>query len=552
ESKQTRKVLYTAFDRLERETKRADAAESRIEEMIQRVTAINDGRLAAQQEAVRANEELRLYKLQLENAQKEILRAQDVLKAIEYQRDEAEAAGAAARTEARRLTEARLVQLAREEGRRLGFEEGIRRGRRMGYQEGHSTGLDDGRSEMRDVATVTLDRLLEDTEEQVGVLDYPSPLPPSAVSRTAPNVHRVETSVHSSRGNERHSSRSRRDSSDTISRASSLRHVPEHVVLPTTTAPWPAPPTGPPFSRPVSVHNSPPSVRHAEIRVPPEGYIPTADNHHDISLPPPHELHRNIPSPTPSQQTTGPPDRGRTRDYTYDNFPPPRRGSPDDSLTSAKQSATSTISLLEIVGLPSNSKRRDRSQGLSVIHEDASMRSERMTERSQTAASTSQAERHSVRTMGSSETLRQDRNAKQQLADELRYSNPSEPEAWRHYAAQRVCFQRILLVDVAYSWFVYLSWTQSNSQASSSGPPRHRPFNVTVPTPLSPPRGVQQMEPSRHRRTQSMSERQGRAETRSQYGEDHRRPLSSDSSVPEINVEPPVTTFHTLTLLRIH
>ncbi|KAF9226946.1 hypothetical protein BS17DRAFT_516261 [Gyrodon lividus] len=545
ESKQTRKVLYTAFDRLEHETKRADAAEARIEGAIERAKAINDARLGAQQEAIRAQEELRLYKLQLHNAQMEISRAQEVLKAIEAQRDEAETAAADARSRARRLNEERLIELAREQGRRLGFEEGIRRGRTMGYGEGHSAGLDYGRSEMREVAATALDRLFEgdgDTEEQGGIPENPTPVPPPSVSRPAPEVHRVGTSVPSSLENYQHSSRSRRDSSGSVSRASTLRRVPDPVIVPATTVvesrivpppgittpistaasqmsrpqqqpqPWPAPSTEPPFSRPTSVQNSAPSVRQAEINIPPDGYIPVADGNHNISLPPPHELHRNIPSPTPSQQTTGPPpERVRSRDYIYDNYPPPRRGSPDDSLASTKQSATSTISQLEIVGLPSNSRRHDRSRGLSVIPEDASTRSDRMTEYSQTIASTSQAGRHSFREMESSETLRRDRQAKQQLADELRYSDPSEPEGWRRYAAER-------------------------SQASSSGPPRHRPSHVTVPTPLSPPRVVQQMDPSRHRRTKSMSERQGRPETSTA---DQRRPLSSDSSVPEINVEPP-------------
>ncbi|KAF8839292.1 hypothetical protein BDN67DRAFT_1070139 [Paxillus ammoniavirescens] len=545
ESKQTRKVLYTAFDRLEHETRRADAAEARIEETIERAKSINEARIVAQQETIRAQEELKLYKLQLENAQREISRAQDILKAIEAQRDEAEISAADARSRARRLNEERLIELAREQGRRLGFEEGIRRGRTMGFGEGHSTGLDDGRSEMRDAAATALDRLLEereDTDEQVEITANPIPVPAPSVSRAAPEVHRVETSSRSSLENQRHSSRSRRDSSDSVSRASTVRRVPDPVVLPatsmldsrivpppgTTTSvptassqasrprqepqPWPAPPTEPPFCRPVSVQNSAPSVHHGEIHVPPDGYIPVADQNRNISLPPPHELNRNIPSPTPSQQTTEPPpQRVRSRDHVYDNFSMPRRGSPDGSLASTKQSAASTISQLEIVGLPSGGKRRDHSQGLSVIHEDASMRSERMTEYSQTVASTSQAGRHSFRERESSETLRRDRKANQQLADELRYSDPMEPEEWRRYAAER-----------------------THSQASNSGPPRPRPSHVTVPTPLSPPRVVQRMDPSRHRRAKSMSERQGREST-----VDSRRPLSSDSSVPEISVEPP-------------
>jgi hypothetical protein len=460
ESKQTRKILYTAFGRLEHETKRADAAEARIEETIQQARAINEARLAALQQAGRAQDELKLYKLQLDNAQKEILRAQDVLKAIEAQRDEAEAAVVSARSKARRLNEERLIESAREEGRRLGFEEGVRRGRRMGYREAYQPEIDDPRDDMREVATVLVDRLLEgrDEPEEIEVLGEPTPIPPPTTSRTTPEVHRIETPVNSSLENQRHSSRSRRDRSD-----STLRRAPDPVILSTPTRiipagvssvptitsqtsrpqslsqPWAGPPTEPLFSRPTSSRNSPPSRRHSDV--PPDGYIPMADANHNISLPPPHGLQRTIPSPTHSQRTLGPAsERGRSRDYMYDNYPPPRRGSPDESLASAKQSATSTISQLDIVGLPTGARHRDRSQGLSVIHEDASMRSERMTDYSQTIASTSQAGRNSFPEMRSSETLRRDRKEKQRLADELRYSDPSEAEQWRRQS-DSVCAQ---------------------------------------------------------------------------------------------------------------
>ncbi|KAG6373888.1 hypothetical protein JVT61DRAFT_6041 [Boletus reticuloceps] len=538
ESKQTRKVLYTAFDRLEHETRRAEGAEARIEETIQRARAINEARISAEQRTVRAQEELKLYKLQLDNAQKEILRAQDVLKAIEAQRDEAEAAAVSARSRARRLNEERMIELAREEGRRLGFEEGVRRGRRMGYRT-YETAIDDRRDDVRDVAAEVVDRLLEapDEPEQIEVLQQPTPIPPPSLPRTPPEVHRIETPINSSLENHRHSSHGGRDSSDTASRGT-LRRAHDPVIppapsltelrinpngipsIPTLNSqssrprsgfqPWGGPPTDPPFSRPTSTRNSP---RRSEIHVLPDNYIPTADANHQISLPPPHELHRIIPSPTPSQQTLGQaPERGKGRDYMYDNYPPPRRGSPDDSLASGKQSSASTISQLDIVGLPPSARHRERSHGgLSVIHEDASNRSDRMSDYSQTVASTPQAGRDAFAGMRSSESLHRDRKAKQRLADELRYSDPSQAERWRQQS------------------------DGSRSQQPREGPSTRRlPSHVTVPTPLSPPR-VQQPDA---RPRWSTSEHQGRPKTRS-GPRDRRRPLSSDSSVPEINVEPP-------------
>ncbi|KAF8555447.1 hypothetical protein OG21DRAFT_1496293 [Imleria badia] len=86
-------------------------------------------------ELARLREELKLYKLQLDNAQKEIFRAQDIIDRVESQRNEAEAEAARARTKARKLREEMLVMLAREEGRR-GYQEQLSMGRRIGYDEG--------------------------------------------------------------------------------------------------------------------------------------------------------------------------------------------------------------------------------------------------------------------------------------------------------------------------------------------------------------------------------------------------------------------------------
>ncbi|KAG2137083.1 hypothetical protein DEU56DRAFT_355139 [Suillus clintonianus] len=531
EAKQTRKVLYTALDRLDAESRRAEEAEVQLADTLERTRSINEARVAAQQEAARAQEELRLYKLQLDNAQREILRAQDVLGVIEAQRDDAEAAAAEARSKARRLNEERLIDLAREEGRRLGYEEGIRRGRNMGYREGRVGGLDEGRSQMRDAAAATLDRLLDAREGEDAASVVMPPQPASMPeSRTAPEVLRVSSPISTSLGG-RHGSRSRHDSeSDSASRRSVPR-APDPIVMPvmvehprtrTTSTnpsvttqssrsrpelqPWPmsdrssarSPPT-----RPISLQNSAPSVQHSEFQVPPDGYIPTLGQDQRIPLPPPHELNR-IPSPSPSQPVAGPSsDSVRTFDY------PPRRASPE-SQTSTKMSMSqsSTISALEIIGLPnmtSRDKRRERN-GLSVIHEDASATADYET------VTGSDAGHHHYRSERDNDS-EATRHSKQRLADELRWSNPSEPEEWRRHGAAKTRTQ------------------------SSQGPPRPRPTNVTTPNPLSPPNWDNVDAPlprhSRHSRTVSTPSQ------RESAGYEHRRVVSSDSSVPEITVEPP-------------
>ncbi|KAF8555434.1 hypothetical protein OG21DRAFT_904057 [Imleria badia] len=107
-----------------------------IEEAVREINAAAKNRERSDQELARLREEFKLYKLQFENVQKEILRARDIIDQVGSQRNEAEAEAASARTMARKLQEEKLVMLAREEGRRMGYQEGVYRGSRMGYNEG--------------------------------------------------------------------------------------------------------------------------------------------------------------------------------------------------------------------------------------------------------------------------------------------------------------------------------------------------------------------------------------------------------------------------------
>jgi hypothetical protein len=133
EARDIQRLLHLALDRLERESQRVTEAEKRALEMAERFQAVNEARLAAQEATANATTELNLYKFQYSNAQQEILRAQDTLKAVEEQRDDAAAAAASARDTARRFREQQLVLTAKEEGRRMGYEEGLQHAR-YGYE----------------------------------------------------------------------------------------------------------------------------------------------------------------------------------------------------------------------------------------------------------------------------------------------------------------------------------------------------------------------------------------------------------------------------------
>ena len=134
-SKKLSSLLLFTSERLEKESRRADDAERKVLEAIAMARSANEAKLIAQRDATRANEELRLYKLQYDNAQREIFKAQELIDQIEAERQEAEAAAARARSTARKLKEQNVIIMAREEGRLLGYQEGLATGRRMAYEE---------------------------------------------------------------------------------------------------------------------------------------------------------------------------------------------------------------------------------------------------------------------------------------------------------------------------------------------------------------------------------------------------------------------------------
>ncbi|KAH9077218.1 hypothetical protein EDB83DRAFT_2514900 [Lactarius deliciosus] len=236
ETNDLRRALLSVTEQLKQESQRADENERRAREAIQRFKAINEARLSAQQDASRAKEELGLYKIQLEYAQQEIFKAQDILDSLESQRHDAEASAAKARNVARKLKEETLAGggartftfgSARIEG---GSE------RSVFGQYRRCPGR--GREIYCDLARLQLPRQLDPIGETM--LNFPpSPSP------TLPNTE-IDTQ--------------------------------------------PAP-------VPVVVRNTPSPSHHPDNAVPPEGFIPFADNESTIRLPPPYEM---VPAVAPS------------------------------------------------------------------------------------------------------------------------------------------------------------------------------------------------------------------------------------------------------------
>jgi hypothetical protein len=143
DTKELRSGLSTAFDKLDQSRERASHAEKLAVEMLLRVKQAEEERANAMRQASTVREELGKYKALLDNAHGEIRRAQQMLEDQEQLRYEAESSAARARDNARQIKQKRLIELAREQGRKMGFNEGIQAGQRIGYHEGQSP-LEDG------------------------------------------------------------------------------------------------------------------------------------------------------------------------------------------------------------------------------------------------------------------------------------------------------------------------------------------------------------------------------------------------------------------------
>ncbi|KAI0340767.1 hypothetical protein BDW22DRAFT_1485741 [Trametopsis cervina] len=472
QSRSTRKFLRTALARLDNETLRAQKAEQHALEIAQRFKVISDAHRQLQGELNRVHEELRLYKVQYDNAQREIHRGQDILKTLEAQRDDAEARAAKDRTTARRLKEEQLMNRAREEGRRAGYAEGLKKGLEQArFERLRSAGGDSGGEEGADLDSAQ-DYSRADALDDLQVRNLTSP---------SANVINIESPVPQhiipplSGGHAPPQEQGSRFREHGIGATPGV----ETASLASTSQPWPP-------GRPTSVNNGRGSPRHQEMHIPPEGWIPPSTDG-IIRLPPPHEM-QPPPSPhSPSQPLPIPlrprssssrndqRDQQNATDYGY------RRNSAGSVSTSIP---STTFSQFDIVSAPSQpapppygGHGHNRNSSLSVIQEVSSSMeySPGMDSRGipepvvfPTANSEHMAAADQFPFPGQRPRSRQ---ASQRLADDLRYDEPDAPQHWRQSGELR-------------------------SSSSRQSLPRHHPSHLTTPAPLSPVNQPREMRPA--------------------------------------------------------
>jgi hypothetical protein len=192
DAKQMHQLLKLTFTKLDEESQRATDAERRAAECLVRARAAIDARAQSDADAATARTELAMYKIQLDQAQREIFRAQEMLTGLEARRHDAEEDAARARSVARKLQEERAVEAAREEGKQQGWNEGLRRGMLLGRQEAEEELLrsrrrdQDIRREQQNMRPRSRGRRVDEPLHTRVVFDEPRPSEESSSDHVTP------------------------------------------------------------------------------------------------------------------------------------------------------------------------------------------------------------------------------------------------------------------------------------------------------------------------------------------------------------------------------
>ena len=185
DAKELRRGLNAAYNKLDQSRERASHAEKLALDTLLRVREAEEEREKAMREASAVREELGRYKALLDSAHGDIRRGQRLLQDQEHLRYEAEAAAARARDTARQMKQRRLIELAREQGRKMGYDEGVQAGQRIGYYDGQSPG--DGTKVYFNEGP-RFREIFDESNYRLDDFDQPPPVQPNPSSPHDPGV----------------------------------------------------------------------------------------------------------------------------------------------------------------------------------------------------------------------------------------------------------------------------------------------------------------------------------------------------------------------------
>ncbi|KAJ3500998.1 hypothetical protein NLJ89_g9539 [Agrocybe chaxingu] len=336
--------LLLTTERLNSALARAANVEKQLTDLMSLFKTTYEAKVELERDLTQVRAELNGYKVMLDVAQNEIDRAQEVVDRLERQRVEAENEAVRARQSHRKIQEARAVELAMEEGRRLGYEEGVQQGRNLNQLYDYMDSQAESRrakrdgDEDREVARSTRDGFSlsgsstsrRSRRSSSRSVDAPQLQRPISAPRSRPRSRSGSVTAPTEHPH---------GTPPDVMRYSDLLPVPTLSTPPPirvpSTQPQPAPPMPPeqpPLMphphvhhrdrsnsrpetidvndntpiRPISVHNHSPSVIHRPIVLPPDNYIPTMGANSMISLPPPHELSLPVAPEAPATRPVPP------------------------------------------------------------------------------------------------------------------------------------------------------------------------------------------------------------------------------------------------------
>ncbi|KAK1219408.1 hypothetical protein PQX77_017880 [Marasmius sp. AFHP31] len=277
-TKKTNHLLSQAVEQLNTASQRASDAEAsrrslQVQTLLERTK--RDQEIAfAQEETIRAKNELDFYKRKLQETQDEALRAQQGMQAVQRRQAEAERNAAQARAIARKYRGQNLKMMAKEQGKLEGFREGLRLGREViGARYALEYDVDGG-----DTGSAFIEEYFESTEG--------SPATAHGTPRTQPR--RRDDRRSSKKPSKKHEDRTR-------SLGGSERHRPRQQDRGSNGSSTPR-------AEPTLIPPTPPSPARTPIPVPRKPSTPTSDT------PQPAPLPLTPPSIRAQEVTLSPPD----------------------------------------------------------------------------------------------------------------------------------------------------------------------------------------------------------------------------------------------------